>query len=494
MVLGCRSVIAFGLFGACLGCSVTRHAPQADSLVELPAAYAATPVEGHEVRSLAAALESAELEALIDRAFDGNLNLQAAWARVSQAESAVREARAGFFPRVQGSFEAERTNVPTRIGMGGDPGAPPNGPMNTGGSMNNGPNDFEVERSATNRFTGSLGASFELDVWGRLGSRHRAALLDAAGSRRDAEALAISLAAEVAEAWSSIAAQRERRAILARQIETAEDILGLVRRRFEEGFVGAEDVAQQEQQAEAMRGRQILLRGELRTEAFRLAVLLGEAPGRLPRVAQERLPDPLPLISPGLPGDLLDRRPDVRAARLRLEAADEMTAAAVADRLPGLRLTANLFDQAETLSNLFSDVFWSVGGAIQQELFAGGRRRAEILGAEASAEAQLYDYGQTLLEAMQEVQSALVSSEQQEAYAASLARQLEYARLAFEANLHRYRQGDAPFLNVLISLQTANNVEIDLLEARARLFSSRIQLWRALGGAWQMEMVDYNGE
>jgi outer membrane protein TolC len=189
-----------------------------------------------------------------------------------------------------------------------------------------------------------------------------------------------------------------------------------------------------------------------------------------------------PLPYPGVPAELVARRPDIQAAFLRLRADDKRTAAAVADLFPKIRLSASMFFQERELANLFDKLLWSLAGLVSQPLFDGGRRFAEIDRAEAAAQEQLVVYGQTVLLALREVQDALVSEARQAEFVRSLEAQLESARQALELSRDRYRQGAVDFLRVLTALQTMQQIEQNLVEARRKQFSNRIQLCRALGG------------
>jgi outer membrane protein TolC len=223
-------------------------------------------------------------------------------------------------------------------------------------------------------------------------------------------------------------------------------------------------------------------------------VLIGRPPSDEVSVDAQTLPVVEPLSNldeqdayekdAGVPADLLQRRPDVRAAYLALKAADERTAAAVADRLPQLRLTASLGFHAEQIADLFEQLFWSVGAGVSQSLFEGGRLRAEVERSEAEAEEQLYIYADTLLVAMREVRDALALERNQRDRLASLKRELETARSVVEYARKRYRGGTLDYLRVLTGLQALQEVERELLEARRQQLSNRIGLCRALGGSW----------
>src|SRR5690606_22122303 len=155
----------------------------------------------------------------------------------------------------------------------------------------------------------------------------------------DAEAIAISLASEVAEAWFDIIAQRSQYKLISEQITTNETYLELVRLRFEKGLASALDVYQQRQQLVTTQAQLRLIEAAIRLFEHRLAILIGKPPREVTTDSGDVLPA-LPEAVPGtgLPVALLDRRPDVRAARRRVESADYRVAVAVADRLPALRL------------------------------------------------------------------------------------------------------------------------------------------------------------
>lgn len=168
---------------------------------------------------------------------------------------------------------------------------------------------------------------------------------------------------------------------------------------------------QQKQQAESLRGLLVQARASESLARQQLLVLVGRPPQQDIAVESRSLPPLVALPAPGVPADLLERRPDIRAAWLRLQASDRLKAAAVADLFPRIRLTATLFYQEREVTRLFAESLWSLAASATQPVWDGGRRFAEIDRAEAAAEAHLFQYGQTVLVALQEVQDALVLDE-----------------------------------------------------------------------------------
>lgn len=452
LIIGVIAMIA-----ATAGCSGATHTPTDTSqVVDLPERYSVSS-EGEALTSWCSDFDTAELDGLIERALDANFTLRAGFARLEQARALARQAGALQWPQVDLQVQAghARTFAPPPVG------------------------------SQTNdRYSASLPAAYEVDLWGRIGATANAAELDALAGRDEVEALAISIAAQVTEAWLDIVEQRALIDLLERQLATNEQFLQSIYRRMGYGVASAPDIYQQQQQVDAILARLELARAGLELSEQRLAVLLGDDPQA--RLAGQRaeLPELPPPPAIGVPADLLDNRPDVRAARRRVEAADWRTAAAIADRLPSLRLTGSLSIQALTPETLLEELFWSIGAGLTQSLFDGGRRSAEVDRAEAVTLERLYTYAQTLLTAMQEVEGALVLERQQLAYIEALDRQYEGAVTSLELESDRYVHGLSDYLRVLVSLQATQRLEQARLEAQRQLLSYRVQLCRAVGGDW----------
>ncbi|QDG52213.1 efflux transporter outer membrane subunit [Persicimonas caeni] len=447
------------LLSAHLGCSSTQYADKADEVVEAP--DGSTPVDDLGADRWCSDFGQPGLDTTVERAWAGNMQLKAAWARLEQAEALAEIAEAPLWPTLAARAEAEYQD--RQFGGAG---------ISTSGG---GPEPF---------WQISAAAAYEVDIWGRHRHRAKAADLEAEAAEAQARALAITLTSEVAEAWFDVIAQRERLELLEAQLKVSEDILAIIKQRLRRGLAGALDAAQQEANVESLRGQVSEARGLLETSQNRLAVLVGEPPEGEDFVDAATLPAVEPIADAGVPANLLERRPDVRASYLLLEAADERTAAAVADRLPRLQLTASIGFQAEQLAKLFEQLFWSIGAGISQSLFEGGRLRAEVEFSEAVAKEQLYLYADTLLEAMREVRDALVLEANQRERIESLRRELDIAESVVDLARKRYSTGAVEYLRVLTGLQELQQVQRALITARRQQLSNRISLCRALGGSW----------
>ena len=455
------------------GCSPHSVTTEPEPPIEPPSAYE-TERAGEPPEAWWLDLQDAELEVLIDRTFAGNLRLASAWARLEQARATARQVGAATWPQVSAEVRASRQEVRNLLADTDDV-----------------PDDLPFEIDDTVRqdtISADVAASYELDLWRRLDSEQRAAALDAEAARDDAEILAISLAAEVAETWYDLVAERAQAELFDDQIEINETFLELAELRFERGLAPAGDVHQQREQLQSTRARRELAEARAEVARYQLAVLVGDVPGATAFAEQDELPAlPAPPAT-GLPADLLERRPDVRAAQRRVEAADHRIAAAIADRLPSLQITGSAGFQSDSIRDLLTTPIWSLAASLGQILFDGGRLRAEVDRAEAVRTEVTAEYGLALLEALAEVEGALAQERQQRAYIAERERELDSAEAALRDITFRYRRGLIEFLPVLTALQSVQALELELITARRQALSFRIQLYRALGGTWPQDL------
>lgn len=420
------------------------------------------------------ALSDPTLDRLEAQAFEHNLDLLRAFLRVDAAVATAAAANAAWWPSLDAEVNASRTRSVTDLN---------NSPFAPGGGGE--PNIIGIEQSA---LTLSLAAAYEIDVFGKLKSRTSATDFDALATRHDLDAVAMSLSAQVAEVWYQLVEQRAVLALLDQQIESNGIYLELTELRFGEGQATALDVLQQRQQTAATRSQRPLVEARVATLEHQLAILLG-APPRHPSFAEvTAFPELPPLPETGVPAALVRRRPDVRAAELRVVAADYRVGAALADRFPSLRLNGSLGLRVFSLSTFFDGVIWNVAGSLLGPIFDGGRRAAEMDRTEAVLQEALTTYGQTVLVAFREVEDALVQERKQREHLEQLAQQVEAARRTLDEARTRYLGGLSEYLQVLTALRTLQQVEQQYLTSQRQLLSYRIQLCRSLGGDWMRDL------
>lgn len=447
-------------FVSCFG---KRYAEEREETFEVPESYdEETPeLEGESLDRWCSDFDAPNLEKLVDRTFEQNLDLRASWARLEQADAAARQAGAGRWPTLTAEASWSRTEQPSL------------------------PSQIDINR---NQLKASLAASYEADLWGKMANRQRAARLDRRAVRAQVEAMAMSLTTQIAENWFNLVHLRAKRDLLERQVEISERFLELTSVRLGHGQASALDVNQQRQQIESLRGQLATIRGQIETAKHQIAVLVGESPDEETTGARQSLPNLPDRPDTGVPSDVLKRRPDVRAALHELRAADERTAVAVKDQFPSIRLSASLFYQAPNLDELFEQVFWQAMVAASQPLFDGGRRFNEVRRAEATAKTKLYEYASTVQTALREVRDAVILERRQREFIESLEQQQSSAQRVFDLARQRYTRGTTNYLRVLTALQSLQEVEQRLLDARRQQFSYRLQLCRALGGTWTREL------
>jgi len=396
-----------------------------------------------------------ELNSLVAEALADNQTLAAYWARLGKAQALAAKAGADFIPAVGGEAAGSYSR-----------------------------NDSSGRVTKNENYSLGLVASYEIDLWGRIRAESQSAGFAAAASRQDLNGAAVTIAAEVAERWVRIIAQRQQKALLQKQLAANETYLDLVELRFKKALASALDVMQQKQLVERVKAQMPLIELEERLLLNELAVLLGRQPYNGPRFARQLLPELDTPPAAGIPAQLLEFRPDILAAYSRLAAVDQDLAAARADRLPALRLTGSAAYSSDELDTLFDNWLANFAAGLTAPLIDGGRRRAEVRYAESAVQEQLAQYRQVVLTAVREVENALVREEKIRENIQGIENQLEAARIALEEAGFRYTNGLIDYLPVLTQLLSVQNLELDLIARKADLLIARMNLYRAIGGTW----------
>ena len=404
------------------------------------------------------AFDDGQLNLLIDEALRGNFSLRVAWDRLDQSRAAASQGGALLWPDVDGSAGVSRT-VRRTAARG---------------------------RTYTTDYSLGVAAGYELDLWGRVRSTYDAARLDAYATNEDLHSAAITLTARIARTWYTLIEQRGQLALLDQQIKTNSEYLEIITLRFRRGHGSATDVLQQRQLIESTKGDRVLVESAIEVLRHQLAVLLGRAPSGAAVGAPGKLPSLPALPRTGVPAEWIRRRPDVRAAELRVQAADRRVAAAIADRFPRLGLTARAETTAERVRDLFDNWLASLAADLVAPLFDGGRRRAEVERTRAAVSEQLNSYGHVVLSSLSEVEDALSQEAKQDEYVVSLGRQLDLSERATTQTLENYTKATTDFTRYLTTLLSHQRLQRTHLQARRQLVGFRIDLCRALAGSWTL--------
>ena len=339
----------------------------------------------------------------------------------------------------------------------------------------------------TDTFTLTLPASFELDLWGRLSRATEAARADLLAAEENRQTVIHSLIAEAVSQYFNIQSLEARLQISRRLTRTYRENLELVEARYRQGLSSILDVRQARRslaQSEAEIPPLVQALGKARQA---LAVLQGQYPAKPaePSGGQSRfeLPPPIPA---GLPAELLNRRPDIRAVEASLKAACARIGVAKANRFPQIRLTGSLGYTSNELQELFEpeNELWQIAAGIVQPVFDAGKRGFAQKAAEARYRQQEAQYAKTVLEAFSEVEAALLTRRQQIERYERLEIYLKEAKATLDTALDRYQRGLANYLNVLDAQKASFQAELSLVETRNAIYTNRVSLYRALGGGW----------
>ena len=404
------------------------------------------------------AFEDPVLNELMDQALANNFDLKTAWDRLAQAEALVRSAGADLSPALDGDVDTSKERY-----------------RESG------------ETYDSSSYSLGLSASYELDLWGRIRSSRDAAIYDAKASREDLRTAALTLSAEVAGTWYHLVEQYGQWEILNEQIAINEQILELVSLQFRTGQVGIADMLQQRQLVESNKGDKTQVEAEIKVLQHQLAILLGYAPLQsvAPRISSlVSLPS---LPQTGVPAALIQSRPDIRSAYYAVLSADSDLAAALANRFPRLSLTAEAEISGDHVRALFDDWLATLAANLTAPLLDGGARKAEIDRTRSAASEALHAYGQTILDALSEVEDALAKERHQRDFIQSLETQLKLAGQVSERMRDRYLQGTVDYQRVLDALLSQQTLQQSVLSARRDLVQDRIDLCRALGTGWEVE-------
>ena len=401
---------------------------------------------------------SEELNALIKEAKDANFDLKIIRTRIAQAKARVAKEDASFLPDLGFSVGGQKTGVQVK---------------NTYGSSSS----YDDSHS----WDGSLSGSHTVDVWGKANAGKQSQVLSLNAAMQDLRVSTLELTADIAETWIDIISARNKKNILNNQIKSNKTLLELQKLRFANGKANALDVSQQRQALAEASSQAPLLEKQERLLLNHLAFLSGKTAIDNIQVDTQILPDPVPLSRAGIPSDLLENRPDIQAAFMRLRSSRWGVTAAKADLLPSFKLTAHALFSSGQLDLLFHNWVATLVGSIAGPIFDGGLRKAEVKRLKAVAEERLNLYAKTVAKAIREVEDSLSSIQKQEDYIKLLEEELGVVRLTLKDAMLQYRNGQSSYLSYLIAWTSIERLERQLVGARATMIKERIGLYRSLG-------------
>jgi len=399
-----------------------------------------------------------------------NQSLKAAQAQFLQARAAVRISRSFLFPTVTADPAIARERFSQ------------NRPLGVVGNTQTF-NDFQVP---------GIDASYEFDVWGRVRRTVEQSRSQAQASAADLASVGLSLHAELAMDYFQLRGLDTQKQLLDSTVVAYQKALDLTQTRFKGGLASDVDVAQAQTQLETARAQSIDV--EVQRAAFEhaIAVLTGQPPSTF-TLAPSPMDAPPPPIPPGLPSDLLERRPDVSAAERRMQAANAQIGIARAAYFPLITLTGQGGFESIAAGTLFQGPsgLWAVGGTALETLFDAGRRRGTSDQAKAAYDQSIDNYRQTVLSAFQEVEDNMAALRilQGEAQTEEVA--VGAAKHSVELSITRYRGGVTSYLEVTTAQSAALTDEVTAVTILTRRMTASVLLIKAIGGGWDASQIPH---
>lgn len=407
------------------------------------------------------------LEALIESALDNNRDIRIAALNVETARATYRVRRADLLPQVDGVATSTSQRTPGDL-------APPGTP--------------EIARAY--QASGAISA-WELDLWGRIRSLNDQALAAYLAQEETRLSAQISLVAEVANAYLTLRADQAMLRLAEETVETRRRALGLTRERAEAGEAGQIDMHQAEAALRGAEADRAAYARQAARDRNALVLLLGrpltpELSASLD--AAVTLPDDLAMadLPPGLPSELLIRRPDIRAAEQDLMAANANIGAARAAFFPTVSLTGSIGSASSDLDNLFSSGTraWSFAPQISAPLFRGGALRASLDRAHLLKQIEVARYERAVQVAFREVADGLAGQGTFHDQILAEMLRVDASQTTYDLAEQRFREGEDSYLVVLDAQRTLYGSQQGLIRARLMRLSNLVDLYKALGGGW----------
>jgi NodT family efflux transporter outer membrane factor (OMF) lipoprotein len=411
-----------------------------------------------------------QLNALVDQALAKNPSLAAAQARLHMANAAVRGARAVQLPQLNADYTQTRQRFPEHYIY-----PPPYaGSMRTQADL-------------------QLNLGFDLDLWGKNRSKYAAALSRANASQADTQVARNALVSAVVQSYFNLQGALEEQIVLSKIAKQLANVASITRQRKNAGLDTRVEVNQADSAVSSAKVQLSQAKTNATLLRHQLAALIGEGPSRGLTIQRIKLSHPPAGIPQVIPINLLGRRPDIIAAKLRVEATSSDISAAKAAFYPDINLSAFAGFMSLGLDNLFKggSKVYGVGPAISLPIFDGGTLNAQLSGKRAERDLAIANYNQTLLQAVREVADAITSIDDLRQQIVDQRASYEAIASAYKIAVQRYKSGLGNFVQVLQAQNAVQKQAILRTKLRARAYNLDAQLATALGGGYKA--VQANG-
>lgn len=457
-----QRVIAPLLFAALLsGCSLIPNyeRPTVDTPTGWTEADASSPTA--IARDWWKSFGSDELNGFMAEALTSNNDLNAAIARVAQSRALARQAGSALLPNVSADGNAgwQRINPP--------------------------------EGKSSSDFTGSAGLTvgYELDLFGLNRADVASAEAGVKSAQFASESTALIVMGDVAKGYFNVLNLEERLRVADQNLDSAKELLRIVQARFDAGATTALDVSQQKTDLATTEANRASIEQQLKLSRSSLAVLLGKAPQNMVVAAKDLRTLPVPEIAPGQPSELLERRPDVRAAESTLVAANADIGAARAAFFPQINIGLDAGIAATPLGDPATTTLSLLSG-LTAPIFSGGFLEGQLDYAEARKLELVENYRKTVLTSFKDVEDAIAGVRAAQSREASLETALTESRKAYDLSKQQYDVGSIDFQTLLDTRRTMLSAEDSYIQTKNDRLAASVDLYLALGGGWQEGQPD----
>ena len=406
------------------------------------------------------------LKYLIEEALRRNYDVKIATARVQEARALLGVARSDFYPSLDYGAGVARSN--SRAGALGLPGG--------------------QASTTSNLFYGTLNASWEIDIWGRIRRSNEAALASLLATEDGRRGVWLSLVSDLAQAYFELLALDVRLKIARDSTEAYQRTYNLFLDRFQQGAASKLETARAQGALGEAQATIPQLESDIVAKENQIGILLGQPPAPVPRGTPMYDQPVVPTVPAGLPSALLERRPDLRQAEQQLVAANARIGVAKAEFFPKLSLTALFGTASPELSALTggSATIWAVAGMVSGPLFNAGRTLGFYRASIAQWEQAKFQYEYAVLNALREVSDALTALGKLSEAETGQDTAVKALTEAVERAMDRYRQGLASYFEVLEAQQQLYPAQNTLAQIRRNRLLAHVRLYRALGGGWSL--------
>lgn len=408
-------------------------------------------------------LDDPILNALMDEAVAGNLDVASAKAAIREARASRRQAIGALFPTIDGSGLAERTRTPAyQTGTG--------------------------KAVLANEFQPGFDASWELDLFGATRREVEAATYGVDAANEELYATLLTLVGDVAQNYVEARGYQARIALARRTAASQNETAGLTQQKFAAGSSSGVDVSNAKGLAASTAAGIPTLETSFAQSVHQLSVLTGQAPGALDARLATVKPIPTPKRPPaaGVPADVLLARPDVRLAERQLAQYTARIGQAQAALYPSVSLSGSIATTSGKLGDLAkrSSIGWSYGPTVNVPLFEGGSLVAAVDVAKAQRDQYFIAYKSAVLTALQDVENALVALGKEKVRQGRLSASAAAYRDAARMSRNLYSAGSSDFLDVLDAERSLYTAEDSLIQSRIDAVTDYVALQKALGGGW----------